>query len=103
MYATSLRSGTRVTGSFVAMSVFKAEHYLSLENARGHSYYILHSPQDFIPISMAETARDELRGLGAKVELRTYEGGHGWHGDVYGEIRRGVEWLETNQSASFAE
>jgi len=96
VYATSLRPGTRVTGSFVAMSVFKPERYTSLKNARGHRYYILHSPEDFIPIKMAETARDELRRVGAKAELSTYEGGHGWRGDVYGEIRRGVAWLEAN-------
>jgi predicted esterase len=47
---------------------------------------------------MAERARDELRGLGAKTELRTYDGGHGWHGDVYGEIRRGIAWLEANHA-----
>ncbi|MGO9921078.1 MAG: sigma-70 family RNA polymerase sigma factor [Isosphaeraceae bacterium] len=99
-YATSLRSGTRVTGSFVAMSVFKPQEYPALKNARGHRYYILHSPQDFIPINMAEAAKDELRRNGANAELRTYEGGHGWHGDVYGEIRRGVAWLEANQGAA---
>jgi RNA polymerase sigma factor (sigma-70 family) len=100
VYATSFWPGTRLTGSFVAMSVFKAERYPTLENARGHGYYILHSQEDaVISIRMAEEARDELRRIGAKVELRTYTGGHGWHGDVYGEIRRGVDWLEANHSA----
>ena len=98
-YATSLNQGTRLTGAFVAMSVFKRESYPSLENARGHGYYILHSPEDFIPIDMANAARDELLRLGANVELRTYEGGHGWHGFVYNEIRRGIRWLEANHSA----
>jgi RNA polymerase sigma-70 factor (ECF subfamily) len=102
VYATSLRPGTRVTGSFVAMSVFSPERFTSLRNARGHSYYILHSPQDFIPISVAERARNEFRRIGAKAELRTYEGGHGWHGDVYDEIRRGVAWLEANHAAPTA-
>jgi predicted esterase len=102
VYATSLRSGTHVTGSFIAMSTFKPEQYISLKNARRQSYYILHSPQDFIPIEMAQTARDELRAQGAMTELRTYEGGHGWHGDVYGEIRRGVAWLEANLAAPIA-
>ncbi len=93
------RQGTRLTGSFVAMSVFRPERYEHLENARGRGYYILHSPQDFIPIDMATEARDELRRYGAHVELRTYEGGHGWRGDVYGEIRRGIKWLEANHAA----
>jgi predicted esterase len=87
-----------VSGSFVAMSVFKPQRFPTLENARGHTYYILHSPQDFIPLSVAQTARDEFRRVGAKAELRTYDGGHGWHGDVYGEIRRGVAWLEANHA-----
>jgi RNA polymerase sigma factor (sigma-70 family) len=25
------------------------------------------------------------------------EGGHGWRGNVYGEIRQGIEWLEKNR------
>jgi hypothetical protein len=29
------------------------------------------------------------------VELKTYEGGHGWKGDLYSDIREGIEWLET--------
>jgi len=100
VYATSLRSGTSVTGSFDAMSIFKPRVSQSLKNARGHSYYILHSPQDeLIPIAMAETARDELQRAGAKAELRTYDGGHGWRGDVYGELRRGVVWLEANHAS----
>jgi hypothetical protein len=24
----------------------------------------------------------------------TYEGGHGWRGDVFGMIRAGVQWLD---------
>jgi predicted esterase len=47
---------------------------------------------------IAQTAVDEMRQSGAKVELRNDEGGHGWHGDVYGEIRRGIQWPEANHS-----
>jgi predicted esterase len=43
---------------------------------------------------MAEEANKSLAANGARVRLETYAGGHGWHGDVYGDIRRGVEWLE---------
>ena len=32
--------------------------------------------------------------MGPLVEFATYEGGHGWKGDVFGNIRTGVEWLE---------
>ena len=29
-------------------------------------------------------------------ELVRYEGGHGWHGDLYSDIARGIRWLEQN-------
>jgi RNA polymerase sigma factor (sigma-70 family) len=99
-YATALPYGGRPTGSFVAMSVFKPERHRPSVKDQGHPYYLLHSPEDsLIPIAMVRTAVDELRQSGARVELRTYDGGHGWHGDVFGEIRRGVRWLEANHSA----
>jgi predicted esterase len=93
-YAISLAQDTRVTGSFIAMSVFKPEQLPGLEAARGKAYYLLHSPEDRIPLRMAETARDTLVSKGAKARLQTYEGGHGWHGDVHGMIRDGIAWLD---------
>jgi predicted esterase len=94
-YAVSLTPGTRVTGSFVAMSVFRPEQLPDLTVSEGRAYYLLHSREDFIPIAMAEKARDMLGFNGAIVRLQTYEGGHGWQGDIYGKIRAGIEWLET--------
>jgi predicted esterase len=93
-YASSLAEDSPVRGAFVAMSVFKPELLPPLERAKGRAYYILHSPQDFIAMRFPEAARDALRAAGAKVELATYAGGHGWHGDVSGMIRTGVRWLE---------
>ena len=93
-YAVSLDPSTRVTGSFIAMSVFKPKQLPPLKNAARHAYYILHSPQDFIPLRMAEQARDDLAKNKAAVQLATYKGGHGWRGDVYGNLRRGIRWLE---------
>jgi hypothetical protein len=43
---------------------------------------------------MAEQARDELEEKKAVVSYATYAGGHGWHGDVYGNLRAGFEALE---------
>ena len=97
VYASALSETTSVTGAFVAMSVYKPNFLPSEKNAKGRAFYILHSPKDFIPLSMAEDARDRLGENGARVELETYSGGHGWHGDVYGMIRTGVEWLEKQQ------
>jgi predicted esterase len=93
-YGFSLLPKSGVTGTFVAMSVFHPGALPPLTAAKGHPYFIYHSPQDFIPIAQAETARDALQKAGAIVELQTYEGGHGWHGNVFGDIRKGIEWLE---------
>lgn len=93
-YAYSLHEGSRATGTFVAMSVYKPDQMASTKKAKGHAYFLLHSPEDRIPIRFAEQARDELTKHGAKVELLTYEGGHGWRGDVYGNLRRGFRFLE---------
>jgi predicted esterase len=95
-YAASL-AGTKVTGSFVAMSVFKPDALPPLEKAKGHAYFLYHSPDDRVcPFRMAEQAVKELKKGGAAVKLATYDGGHGWGGDAYGNIREGVEWLEKN-------
>jgi len=48
---------------------------------------------------MATTARDELKKNGAVVELATYEGGHGWHGNVFADIRTGIAWLQEKTHA----
>lgn len=93
-YRFSLLPKTGVTGSFVAMSVFRPEWLPSLTKAKGHPYYLYHSPTDPIPLTHAQNAQAALQKAGATVELKTYEGGHGWHGDVFGDIRKGIEWLE---------
>ncbi len=95
-YTAALEPNRVVTGSYVAMSVFKPDLLPPLSNGKGTPFFILHSPQDAIPIRMARQARDLLAEQGAKTNLVTYKGGHGWRGDVYGNIRQGVEWLEAN-------
>lgn len=93
-YAVSLLPKTSVTGSLIAMSVFKSHELPPLRNARGRGYYLLHSPQDTVcPFRMATEARDALKAAGAAVCFASYEGGHGWHGDCFGMIRKGIAWL----------
>ena len=96
VYAAAMREKTPITGAFVAMSVFKPEQLPPLKKLDGRAFHILHSPQDFIPMRFPEAARDTLKKAGAVTQLTTYEGGHGWHGDVFGSIRAGIEWLEKN-------
>lgn len=98
-YAASLTS-KKVTGSFVAMSVFYPNLLPDLKKAKGHGYYLYHSKQDRIcPYRMAEQAAKDLEAAGAKVKLVEYEGGHGWHGPLYDNIRQGIRWLEKNHAA----
>lgn len=96
-YAASLSEKSQITGSFVAMSVFKPNDLPDLANAKGKAFYILHSPQDFIAMRFPEAARDQLAANGAITKLTTYEGGHGWKGDVVATIRTGIEWLQKQQ------
>lgn len=92
-YAYTLAEKKRTRGAFVAMSIFRNDIIPKEPKAEGGRFYILHSPEDFIPISHAEAARDKIKGWGGTVEYKTYKGGHGWHGDIFGSIRTAVAWL----------
>jgi autotransporter-associated beta strand protein len=99
-YAVSF-SSKKVTGSLVAMSVFRPDWLPDLKSAKGHAYYLYHSPDDRVcPYRMAQQAEKDLTQAGAKVKLVDYEGGHGWRGPLYDDIRAGIEWLETNHANS---
>ena len=98
VYASSLGVATRITGWFVAMSVFKPEQLPPLDNSRGRAFYLYHSEEDEVcPYSMADEAAQALRSSGASVQLTSYVGGHGWRGPVYDDIRAGIAWLEERQ------
>ena len=95
-YHASLAKDTPVKGSFIAMSIFPLTDLKALlPAAKGHRYYLLQSKQDEVTkyffVNMAKT---QLTNAGATIEVADYEGGHGWHGDMFGNIRAGVEWLE---------
>jgi predicted esterase len=93
-YVIAAQKKPLVRGSLIAMSVFHPADF-DIANVKERPYYILHSPDDKVcPFKMAEEARDALRKAGARVEFATYEGGHGWQGDVFGNIKAGLDWLE---------
>jgi len=95
VYAATLSEETPLTGAFVAMSVFRPKYLPPLDLAKHRTYYLWHSPDDRIcPYHMAVDAEKQLREEGAAVKLTTYPGGHGWRGNVFGELRNGVTWLE---------
>ena len=102
-YAISL-TNKKVTGSFIAMSVFKPELLPPLTKSKGHAYFLYHSPDDRIcPFRMAEKAQETLDKEGAKVKLMTYDGGHGWRAGLYDHMREGLEWLEKNHAETAKE
>lgn len=92
-YELAIMPDSPFTGALVAMSVFKPELLSPLDGAAGKSFYILHSPQDFIAMRFPEAAASQLREAGARTVLVEYEGGHGWHGDIGTMIHAAIEWL----------
>lgn len=97
-YAIALHPQSPVSGSLIAMSVFKPNELPSVENAAKRSFYLLHSPEDQVcPYRMGQAAEKALQVADARVTLVDYDGGHGWHGDVFGDIKAGFEWLERNE------
>jgi predicted esterase len=81
------------------MSVFKPNLLSQLSNAKDRHFYIFHSKQDRVcPYRMASSANQQLSKNGAHVKFVEYSGGHGWRGDVFGNIRNGIHWLEKQNS-----
>jgi predicted esterase len=99
-YAVAL-SGSKVTGSFIAMSVFLPAKLPPLEKAKGHAFYLYHSPEDRVcRYFFARMAVRDLGGAGAAVELANYKGKHGWSSeDIDGDVRKGILWLEKKAAA----
>lgn len=98
-YAASLAPGTPIKGSLVAMSVFIPAKLPALDAAKGQRYFLLHSPDDLVcRYQFAKNAKMQLTKHGAEVELLDYPGGHGWRGDVFGNIRQGIGWLEAERA-----
>lgn len=98
VYRAALEKKSKVTGAFVAMSVWKPDQLPKLKQAKDRAFAILHSPEDFIPIRMAEEARDALEEAKARVHYATYEGGHGWRDDPYAKMRAAIAFLERNHA-----
>ena len=97
VYAALHKKDCLATGGIAAMSVYKPKFLPPIENAKDRSFYILHSQDDRVcPHWMAKNALEQLTKAKTRVTLVEYEGGHGWHGDVFGNISAGIEWLENS-------
>ncbi|MCZ6837514.1 MAG: hypothetical protein O7G85_17190, partial [Planctomycetota bacterium] len=98
-YELVLMPDSPFSGALVAMSIFMPNLLSPLNGAKDKSFYVLHSPQDFIAMRFPEAASSQLHEAGARTTLVEYEGGHGWHGDVATKIRAAITWLETPDQA----
>ncbi len=103
-YALMLREKTPFCGALVAMSVFKPEQTDGLQfaataggdkGAGGKKRFaILHSEEDqTVPVRWSNDAFEMLSKSKAKAQFKPYPGGHGWQGDVFGNIRSGIEFI----------
>ena len=100
VYAASLVEKPVITACMPAMSIFYPGMLPPLERAKGRPYFILHSPDDQVcKFALAQNAKTNLEAAGAKVKLLEYPGGHGWQGNVFGNIKAGVEWMEEQTAA----
>jgi predicted esterase len=94
VYAAALAEKPVLTASMPAMSVFIPRLLPPLDRAKGRALYILHSPDDEVcKFVLAKSAQEKLSAAGAQVKLAEYPGGHGWRGDVFGNISAGVAWM----------
>ncbi len=93
-YATAFQASNSIRGSYIAMSVFQPKWYPIATGAKGHRFVLDHSPDDEIcPYQQSLDAEKWIKERDGIVLRQTYDGGHGWHGDVYGRIRSGIQWL----------
>ncbi len=100
VYAATLMKDSPIKGAFVAMSVFYPGQLPPLAAAKGKTIFLLQSPADDVTkYVFAKNAEKQLKSAGAKVKMLDYPGGHGWSGDVFGNIQTGMQWLETQGSA----
>lgn len=101
VYASLLKRSSPATGGIAAMSVYKPDQLPKPTGAKGRSVYILHSPDDRVcPYWMAKKGHEELMNAEVRTKMVDYEGGHGWRGDVFGNIQKGTKWLEDAPAAS---
>ena len=102
-YEASSIDRSPVTGSFIAMSVFRPE-MLGDTPLKGRRYFLYHSPEDRrCPYRMARTAYDALKSRGASVRFQTYPGGHGWQSPtLYHDVQGGLAWLDAAAAAQAA-
>lgn len=98
-YAAALQKKSRITGSFIAMSVFKPDQLPPLQQGKNRPFFIMHSEGDRVcPMRMARDAEAKLTKAKATVEFHEYEGGHGWSRTIWSDMKKGIAFLEENHA-----
>ncbi|WP_432797947.1 alpha/beta hydrolase [Poriferisphaera sp. WC338] len=94
-YAIALREDTPVTGSFIAMSVFKSKKKQT-RYAKNKTFYLYQGDKDRVtPYRYAVLAEKTLKKADANITLKTYKGGHGWmHANLWQNISDGINFLD---------
>ncbi len=95
IYRIATQKNSPLKGIMPVMSVFSNLGLDDLSETKGKPFFILHSPEDWIKMDQhAEVAEKQLKAAGARVELQSYEGGHGWRGDSIKKIGVGLKWID---------
>ncbi|QQE10654.1 hypothetical protein JD969_14245 [Planctomycetota bacterium] len=100
-YDLALQKDSPVTGSFVAMSVFKPRPQ-QLRFAKNKNFFIYHSKSDrVVPYNFSSKALSTLTKAKANVMHKTYDGNHGWfHANNYDNISDGLEHLQQQNKSN---
>ncbi len=95
LYAHALTKKPSLAGWYIAQSVFHPQDLPPLALAKGRAFFLDHSPDDrTCPFADAQKAEEELKKARALVKLVTYEGGHGWKGNLWQRMKDGLTFLE---------
>jgi len=95
LYAHALTKKPSLAGWYIAQSVFHPHALPPLAQAKGRAFFLDHSPDDrTCPFAHAQKAEEALKKARAQVRLVTYEGGHGWKGNLWQRMKDGLTFLE---------
>jgi predicted esterase len=97
VYSTALSTDMPAfAGYYILASVFRPETLPPLEGARNKRFYLQQGTADRVTaFHWAQAAKQKLAANGARVNLESFDGGHGFAmPDVYRSFRRALRWLE---------
>lgn len=100
-YRVGLKHPERFSGIVAIAGIYEREKfapYLAGASKAGLAVCILHGSEDAGTLSIAEQARDDLRGAGIKVRYRLYPVGHQYPPQARKELVRAILWIQKVRS-----